>query len=810
MPRKEIRLSHSWEFSLGNKTPEEALHGGDSFYPVQVPHDWSMDYPFDKDAECGGAGGYVKTGVGWYRRKLDINPADKDKVFYLRFDGVYMDSTVYLNGKKIGGHYYGYTPFTIDISEYIDFDAENILCVKVDNSAQPNSRWYSGSGITRDVWLVALNPIHIAEYGIFAKTVSVSKNSAVVEVMTEIEGPEVARSINVRTVMRTADSKQVNVYGLGRGVVVDGKAQVSHTVGVPRPRLWSVDDPYLYSITVSLYSGDELLDEKTIRFGIREIEWTPDKGFILNGKQTKLLGGCIHHDGGGVGAAVPIKVWKRRLEKLKLMGMNALRMAHNPPDPALLDLCDEMGFLVMDEVFDEWTIVKDTKAFMAQDKISHGYGEHFFENYREDTEMFIRRDRNHPSIVIWSVGNEVVEQISLDGHLIAKELVEICHNLDDTRPVTVGCDFIAAEPIGTYEEFLNALDVVGYNYPDRWRERSATFYDIDKMKHPEWIFIGTETGGVRGGIRGEYTFEVPSLKKGETPLALLGKPAPYWLNQVTAERQIKYFMTRDFVAGDFMWTAIDHLGECRWPRVTAPVGLLDTCGFEKDNYWFYKSIWRKDEPFVYVLPHWSLNLEHGRIIPVIAYTSCEEVELFLNGKSYGVKSYEFPAYGRAITQFGMQKIKNYTTDDLHLSWDVPYEPGIIEVVGYIDGEEVARCVRKTVSEPVKLDISTYEEPKMQPDGMDIVQIEISALDKDGNFVPYADTNIHVDVEGAGTLLAFDNGDPRDSSGYRTNEKRLFNGRALLTIRSKQEAGVCTVSVTGTDMETQVLQIEVYE
>jgi beta-galactosidase len=559
---------------------------------------------------------------------------------------------------------------------------------------------------------------------------------------------------------------------------------VLHHLSIPKPRLWSDKNPQLYRLIIELRVEDELVDIVETRFGIRSCEFDSEKGFLLNGERVKLNGVCLHHDGGCVGAAVPIKIWERRLKILKEMGANAIRCSHNPPDPGLLDLCDELGFLVMDEAFDEWRFLKG-KAFGSNTHESRGYSEWFEQNYRDDLSAMVLRDRNHPSVIMWSIGNEIPEQTSPEGHLLARELIDICKKLDPTRLVTVACDQIEAEPRKATPEFLDTLDIVGYNYTGRWRSRAETLYDDDKRKYPHRLVLGTENSST-AGRRGFYGF------KGE----LTEWSRPYYSMPVAVGKLLKYTMTHDYVAGDFMWTGVDYLGEAHWPHRSSNAGVLDTCGFPKDGYYFYKSIWNRETPMVHALPHWNIDAVPGTVIPVLCYTNCEYAEFLLNGKSYGKKAYAYPAYGMTEKYGHYDKPRRpVNTDDLFLAWDVPYEPGVLEVAGYNGGGEVCRFTSRTAGKPARL-AAAADAGVIRADGRDIVHIEIRVEDAEGNFAASAENEISVSVSGAGRLLGLDNGRSDSHEIFSAGHMRAFSGMLLAIVQSNGEAGEITVEITG--------------
>lgn len=789
-----------WYFYQGDRQQPPGEQSVEGYRKVQLPHDWSLFYPFDEKAASKGAGGYVQTGIGWYRKLFRVGEMqEKEERVFIRFDGAYMLTKVWLNGKELGGHVYGYTPFEWEITDLLLPDGVNVLDVRVDNSAQPNSRWYSGSGITRDVWICRVNRDYIPSYGVWIRTPRVSEESAEVKVETRLSVSEQSitegAELSVETEIFSPDGASC---GKQKTKVATGKeAMIKQSFPIENPALWDIETPLLYKVVSRIYRKELLIDEVCTKAGIRSIVFHADTGFWLNGRQCKINGVCVHHDGGCVGAAVPPRIWERRLEKLKKMGANAVRMSHNPPDPALLDLCDRMGFLVMDEAFDEWKVLKNKEAG-SNTHDSRGYSEWFEKCHEEDLRTMLLRDRNHPSIIIWSIGNEVPDQVEEDGYLTVRHLMEICRKLDPDRLITQANDQICAEPRKAKENFLDELDVVGYNYAGRWRQRAETFYDEDKRAHPKWCIIGTENGGV-GGIRGEY----PAGMKENAGWW----KHPYYSAPVEVGKLLRYTMSHDYVAGDFMWTGVDYLGEAHWPERSASAGVLDTCGFEKDSFYFYQSIWKREKPMVYLFPHWNLDVEEGTVLPVLCYTTCDCVELFLNGKSYGKKTYAYPAYGMTERYGHFDKTPlPLNTGDLFLSWDVPYEPGQIEAAGYIDGEEKARYVVKTAGAVTALKVSCYGNG-LVADGSDICQLEVSLVDEEGNFCPQADNRITFQVEGTARLIGVDNGNPRCLESMKGNSIPAFHGRAFAVCQSDGRIGKCQVKVTAEGIEGVVAEFE---
>lgn len=788
--RQKEDIGLDWWFCLDeDKSAQIGSMEIRGYRQVAIPHDWSVEYPFDENSDTRGSGGYVRAGTGWYRKLFTVGAGAEGKRLTLCFDGAYMLVQVWLNGEKLGNHVYGYTPFEWDITDLVKRDGCNVIDVKVDNSHQPNSRWYTGSGITRKVWLKETDACYIKETSVYCRLTELNGNRAVMTVDAMLTKPFELSETDARYRLEAELCCGEECFRAGN--VCNPGLTASIQVNVENPKLWSVEEPNLYQLTIRAFSEEELVDKYTINVGIRETKFLAQEGFFLNGKRVKMNGVCVHHDGGCVGAAVPEEMWEVRLNKLKKMGCNSIRMSHNPPDPALLDLCDKMGFLVMDEAFDEWRILK-SKDLGSNTHESKGYSLWFEEHHVEDLEAMLYRDRNHPSVVIWSIGNEVPDQSVAEGHLLAAKLKDICRRIDPTRPITQANDQIQAEPVSTTEEFMNVLDLVGYNYVDRWRTRAETMYDDDRRAHPEWCIIGTENRGYPC-IRAEYSEK---------------SRYPYQVVPVGAGKLLKFNMTHDYVIGDFMWTGIDYLGEAHWPNRSASSGCLDTCGFEKDGYYFYKSIWNREEPMVHGLPHWNLEQEPGTIVPVLCFTNCEYAELLLNGKSYGKKAYSYPKYGMT-KQYGHfdKPEKLACTEDLFLAWDVPYEPGRIEFVGYIDDMEVCRETIVTAGKPYRFKLfRCREEENSAANGRSVVLVELAIYDKEGNFCPTADIPVTYEIRGTAFIKGLDNGRPDSHEMFTGYKQTSFHGRALCVLQSNGTRGECILKASAPGMESAEIKL----
>jgi beta-galactosidase len=796
MGRERLLMDFGWRFFKGDTPSAEMADFKDGDWrKLDIPHDWSIEGPFGEKEPSGGTGGYVPTGIGWYRRHFRLPDSYKDKRIAIEFDGVYENSEVWVNGQYLGKRPFGYISFHYDLTSHLSFgDRENVIAVKVDNSHQPNSRWYSGSGIYRHTWLLVASNVHIAHWGTFVTTPKVSQKSSLVRIKTQVLNEDkVAVRCTLTTNVIDKDGKVVQTVQSSADVTANREYEFTQEVTIKKPNLWSVDDPYLYTVHSTVRTGEQVVDEYDTPFGIREAVFDADKGFLLNGQHIKLNGVCLHHDGGCVGAAVPERVWERRLEILKEMGCNAIRTAHNPPAPEFLDLCDRMGFLVMDEAFDEWKVPKQQIG-------PFGYHLYFDEWSERDVTSFVRRDRNHPSVVLWSAGNEVGDQTVPKGVQTLKRLIELFHREDPTRLVTVGCDQIAAEPRSVSNAFLELLDVVGYNYVDRWRDRAEKYYSIDRHTYPQRKVTGTESSSM-GGLRGDYRGLFPGGEGG--PFRGMG------LSRMIAVEQLwKFTSTYDYVAGDFMWTGIDYLGESRWPSKNSSAGVLDTGGFKKDGFYFYQSQWT-DKPVLHVFPHWNWEGRQSQVIPVTCLTNCDTVELFVNGRSYGVKGYAFPRPGMELRygNYPQRARIPRTTADLHLAWDVPYEPGTIKAIGTKDGKVVATAEIVTAGEPAALGLSV-DRNAIAADGRDVAHVAVQILDSQGHGVPTADNDVAFEIQGEGKIIGVDNGNPESHEAYQSDHRKAFNGLCLAIVQARGKPGKIRLIARAAGLKEASIEIEV--
>jgi beta-galactosidase len=772
--RSTVDFDKGWHFNLGNVLNGQSPVLKDAKWrTLNLPHDWSIEGQFSKDNPASPEGGALPGGIGWYRKTFTVPVTSKGKLVYIDFDGVYQKSDVWINGHHLGFRPNGYISFRYELTPYLNYGAKaNVIAVKVDNSVQPNSRWYSGSGIYRNVWLVTTGRLAIDHWGTYVTTPTVSDQSATVTLDVKVR--KYAGKISpysIKSTIYNADgiaitSKTNDAISSG-----DSLTTVSQNFTVSSPILWSVQRPYLYKVVTQVLEKGKVLDEYTTPLGIRYFDFDADKGFTLNGRFLKILGVCDHHDLGSLGSAINIRALERQLQILKSMGCNAIRTSHNPPAPELLDLCDKMGFIVMDEAFDCW----------EQGKEKYDYHLFFKQWHKKDLEDQILRDRNHPSVFIWSIGNEIPQQSDTSALRLAPELAGIIHSLDKTRPITT-----ANNDPSTHNKIIasGALDLIGYNYSER---NYPTFHD----RYPGKKFIGTETTSALE-TRGYYDMPSDSIRRwpvrnkdkaklmnaDNTVSAYDNVSAPWGSTHEETWKVIKKY---DFLSGMFIWTGFDYLGEptpYSWPSRSSYFGIIDLAGFPKDVYYMYQSEWT-NKTVLHIFPHW--NWEPGKTVDVWAYyNNADEVELFLNGKSVGVQK--------------------KTGDDLHVMWRLKYEPGTLKAVSRKDGKVVLTSEIHTAGEPAKIMISA-DRKTLNGDGKDLSFVTVKIVDKDGNIVPNADNLVNFKVNGQAFIAGVDNGDPVSHDPFKTDYRKAFHGLALAIIQTKETKGYATVTAESNGLES---------
>jgi beta-galactosidase len=776
--RQKLDFDKSWRFNLGAVDNGENAKLNDSKWrTLNLPHDWSIEGQFSKDNPATPEGGALPGGIGWYRKTFTVPAASKGKLVYIDFDGVYQKSDVWINGHHLGFRPNGYISFRYELTPYLNFGGSNVIAVKVDNSVQPNSRWYSGSGIYRHVWLEITNKIAIDHWGTYVTTSDVSASSAKVNVQVQLRNNEVSPSLFISTKLYDATGK---IVAISEQATLEARIKnailtTDNALTVKNPVLWSVEKPYLYKAVTQVLEGKNVIDEYTTTVGIRYFNFDADKGFSLNGKPMKILGVCDHHDLGSLGAAVNNRALERQLQMLKAMGCNGIRTSHNPPAPELLDLCDKMGFIVMDEAFDCWEWKKAT----------YDYHLYFKEWHKRDLEDQVKRDRNHPSIMIWSIGNEIPQQADTSALRIAPELAAIVHSLDKTRPLTTAND----RPDSTNKIIKSgAIDLVGYNYH---QFDYAKFHD----RYPGKKFIATETtSGLE--TRGYYempsdsirvwptNYDKPFVREGNN-VSAYDNTRPPWGS--THEMTWKVMKKYDFLSGMFIWTGFDYLGEptpYSWPSRSSYFGIIDLAGFPKDVYYMYQSEWT-NKNVLHIFPHW--NWQPGKMIDIWAYyNNADEVELYLNGKSLG--------------------IQKKTGDDLHVMWHVKYEPGTLKAVSRKNGKTVLTREIHTAGAPAKIELIA-DRSQIKADGKDLSFITVKILDKDGNVVPDADNKVSFKINGEGFIASVDNGDPVSHDPFKADYRKAFHGLALAIVQAKEKAGTITFTASADGLQSSTLVLK---
>jgi len=756
-----------WKFYLGEANDAAVENFNDAAWRhVQLPHDWSIELPFDSASPTGTGGGALRGGIGWYRKTFTLPPTSKGKNIFIDFDGVYCNSEVFINGHSLGIRPNGFISFRYNLTPYLKFDNQaNIIAVKVDNSQQPNSRWYSGSGIYRNVWLVTTNTIFVDHWGTSITTAAVTEQSAGVNIKTTINNSNAtAARLMVKTSIYDDMQKLVNSTTSDQSFNANEVTALLQHLTVTRPMLWSVEHPHLYKAVTTLQANGKIVDTYTTIFGIRYFNFDANNGFFLNGKSLKIIGVCDHHDLGCLGTAINTRALERQLEILKAMGCNGIRTSHNPPAPELLDLCDKMGFIVMDEAFDMW----------KKQKNKYDYHLNWDEWHKKDLEDQVLRDRNHPSVFIWSIGNEIPEQWSgrdgadSSGLVIARELAAIIRTLDSTRPITSAMN--DPQPRNAIYR-SGALDLVGFNYHHR---DFKTFPE----KFPGQKFIATETVSALQ-TRGHYDMPSDSIRRwpsrwdkpvtdanADLSCSAYDNCSAPWGS--THEETLKELLKYNFASGMYIWTGFDYIGEPTpypWPARSSYFGIIDLAGFPKDVYYLYQSLFTS-KPVLHIFPHW--NWKAGQTVDVWAYyNNADEAELFLNGKSMGTKK--------------------KTGDDLHVMWRVPYEPGTIKAVSRKNGKTVLEKTIHTAGPAAKLVVSA-DRNIVHAGGNDLCFVTVKVVDKNGNMVPDADHLIKFELQGNAAIAGVDNGSPVSMESFKANSRKAFNGMCLAVIAPDGKPG----------------------
>ena len=808
MTRTRELFDIGWKFHKDDiEGAEQSVYDDSAWRVLDLPHDWSIEGPFDSNNISGQSLAYLPGGIGWYRKSFKLLKGDKGKRVFIDFDGVFRFSDVWLNGHHLGFFPDGYTGFQYELTPYLVYNKHNVIAVRVDNSQQPNSRWYTGSGIYRHTWLTKTSPVYVVKDTTYIQTPVAKAEDSSLYIQTQIKN-ELQAVAGFLLNVEILDAEGVKIAGTFDARYIDPGREQRFTVSMwlKDVHLWCIENPYLYTARFTVYSGEEiipakLVDKIEIPFGIRSIEFTKDNGFFLNGQHVKIQGLALHHDAGLLGAAVPEKVWERRLLKLREMGCNAIRNAHSAASPELLDMCDKFGLMVFDEFHDEWQISWEKNHSNIHFKLSKtsdsrfGASQYFDQWGYKNTAAVIRRDRNHPSVIIWGIGNEIYEQGQAGGHLIARKLHEICHVEDPTRPTMTANNDIHNETPGakTTIEFLESTDLIGYNHIGNWGTVYRRLYFEDKWAHPDWKVMGSENA-FSSNYRGEYVLE---------PMAS-SHHKPYYMGMLDSEELWKFTRLYDYVMGDFLWAGIDYMGEWAWPNILSPCGLLDTCGFEKDSYYFFASQWSA-KPVIKLVPHWNWPGQEGKAIPVICFTNCDEVELFVNGQSFGKQGYDYFRPGATKSRDFTAKPRRVTTNELHLLWMVPYQPGEIRVVG-TKNNTVFEDVVRTCGAAAKLKL-TADRKEIKADLNDICHVEIKLLDANDNFALLSKDRLNFSIEGPGEILCLDSGSPTNHDiGMHADSLHAYNGMCLAYIRARKP-GHIKLKVSGDGVAPKSFNIE---
>jgi len=768
-----------WKFHKGGAiSAENYTYDDTDWRKIDVPHDWSIEdlkntnSPFDILAVSQVNGGFTTGGTGWYRKYFDIPTSSKGKKITITFDGVYMNSVIYINGKLLGGNPYGYTEFTFDISEMLRYDKKNVIAVKVSNEGD-NSRWYSGSGIYRHVWLSIKNPVHIAKWGTFITTPTINKNKATANVITQVNNQSTAET-NVKLLNTIIDKKGKTISEIITSSLIkpDSNFKFNQNFELQKINLWGVENPYLYSLVTKVFVNNNLVDTDTTTFGIRSLRFSAD-GFFINGINTKLKGGCLHHDNGPLGSKTYDRAEVRKVEMLKAAGYNAVRTSHNPPSNAFLNACDSLGMLVIDEAFDCW---KDGKT-------PYDYSLYFDKYWKKDIEAMVLRDRNHPSIIMWSNGNEIPNKETDAVIAVSKMINDYIKILDPTRPTTSGVNDLKPNKDG----FFATLDIAGYNYAaggDHWKDN---VYTDDHKRVPQRLI---------------YESEAYPLEAFDSWQKVLEKP---------------------YVFGAFVWTALDYIGEAgigwrgywpdknAFPWTLAYCGDIDICGNKRPVSYYRDALWKTNQLSIFVTPptptfpinpnreewskwhwydvqaDWNHQGNENKSLDVVVYSSCQEVELFLNDKSLG------------------KKVTNTTTKFL-AKWQVPYQAGTLKAVGYTNNKQVNVSILQTASAVKKINMSA-DRSKINADGQDLSYVQITLTDENGVINPKAEYLIKFEIDGPGEIVAVGNGKPTSLESYQQPQRNAWQGKCLVIIKSTKKSGKITLKAVADNISSNQIIIQ---
>jgi beta-galactosidase len=797
-PRQTLLLDADWKFHRGGaQRAERPEYDDGEWRTVELPHDWSIEdvpgteSPFDRNAVGQVSTGFTVGGTGWYRKRFTLPESARGKRVVIQFDGVYMNADVWINGESLGTHPYGYTSFWYDITKHVKLSeteaasdvgaafrrpkaAKNVLAVKVRNEGE-NSRWYSGSGIYRHVWLRILEPVHVAQWGTAITTADVSAASAKVRVATRVENQTAAAVDAVLTTrLVAADGREVGSTSSRQSLGANGGSQFTHDLVVNNPALWSIESPSLYTAVSELRSSERLVDRVETTFGIRSVTFDAVSGFSLNGKPMKLKGGCVHHDHGPLGAKSYDRAEERRIELLKGSGFNAVRSAHNPPAPAFLDAADRLGMLVIDEAFDMWQDPKNP----------HDYSLYFEESWQKDVQSMVDRDRNHPSVIAWSIGNEIPGMDTPRVVDTAKTLAAFVRKMDPARPVLAAVNNLNPKK----DPFMGAVDIAGYNYGSGGDHLKESIFKMDHARVPSRLMMQTES----------YPLEAFQS----------------WMD----------VLDHPWVLGDFVWTAVDYLGEASigwrgywqegtfFPWNVAFCGDIDICGWKRPQSYYRDTLWKEDQLSVFVTPpvpsfpenptreswskwhwfdavaHWNWKGYEGRPLTVTAYSSYEEAELVVNGRALGRK-------------------KTDRSTRFMAAWEVPYQPGEVKAIGYRNGKPQGTALLKSAGDVAHIAL-TADRDRIRADGQDLSYVTIELTDSAGTRNPGAENLLTFEIDGPGTLVAVGNANPVSLESYQRPARRAWQGRALAIVKSGRKPGTIRLKVSSAALPAAEIAIAV--
>lgn len=806
-------FNKGWKFTKGNPANANAVDFDDSSWEnVKIPHDWAITGPFDPDGD-GGTGKLPWKGEGWYRKAFDVNAQDQGKVLYLKFDGIMAFPKIYINGKLAGKWDYGYSTFYLDVSEFINFGGKNTIAVYVD-TRNHGSRWYPGAGMYRKVEMMVSNKVHEEIWGSYITTPVVKEAYAEMRVLTNVKNKDSKnQQVAVLTTVISPEGREIQHFRTKKKTVsANSELEFDSWMTIATPGLWNLENPIQYTLRTDIIVDGKVVDSNENKFGFRSFDFTANDGFFLNGKRVQIKGVNLHHDHGPLGAAFNVRAMERQIEIMKEMGCNAIRTSHNICAPELIDLCDKIGVLVFNEAFDKY----DNKADITPETDFYEFGERTIKN-------FVMRDRNHPSVIIWSVGNEMgdIQGNANYGLKRLAAMVGFVKKYDITRPVTMACD----QNQNAHWRHFDYYDLHAYNYAQRWlsartmepsksvviSESASTvstrgYYDLnipedfleptkqrsssDYLSNiPKSADSNNVTKKENRSVTADNAYFVRDRKEStRTQVSSYDTEAPWWAE--VCDDDFMWQENDSYLAGEFVWTGFDYLGEptpIRSAR-SSYFGIVDLCGMPKDRYFLYQSYWRPDYDLVHILPHWNWKGNEGDTIPVFVYTNGDEAELFLNGKSLG-KRVKKPQ-------------SSISKERYRLMWlDVVYEPGELKAIAYKEGKIIDEEIIKTAGEPYSIKL-TPDRENIKATGDDLSYILVEAYDKDGNLCPLADNLINFEVKGPGEIVAVENGNPQSLEPYVASYRKLFYGKAMLIIRSHEnETGSITVNATSEGLKT---------